>query len=313
MNGMSHADQETSYVQLPARVESDCTSAINVRRYCIVLVLLISPCSAAWGQPERPLDLIASGLQPNQVLTYKHVGGVDLKMHVFEPPGHMASDHRSVFMIFHGGGWTGGNARRCFPFADYFRQHGMVSISVEYRLLQRSGTSTVFDCVKDGRSAVRYLRQHGSELGIDPQNIVVAGCSAGGHVAAGTALFADVDDPSDDIAVSCVPNALVLYYPVIDTSSEGYGQKKIGESWRQISPLHQVCADVPPTLIFHGTKDTVTPYAGAVLFRDRMWRAGNRCKLVSHKDGAHGYLIFDLSLFRHAIERTRRFTDQTVR
>jgi acetyl esterase len=285
----------------------------SARRCCAVVVLLVSPCSVALGQPERPLDLIAAGLQPTQILTYKRVAGLDLKMHVFEPPGHMASDRRSVFMIIHGGGWTGGNAVRCFPFADYFRERGMLAISIEYRLLKKNGTSTVFDCVRDGRSAVRYLRQHCSELGIDPQKIVVAGCSAGGHVAAGTSLFSGIDDSSDDAAVSCIPNALVLYYPVIDTSSEGYGQKKIGDSWQQISPLHQVRANAPPTIIFHGTNDTVTPYAGAVRFRDRMLQAGNRCELVSHKNGGHGYVIFDLGLFRQAIERTQRFTEQTVR
>jgi acetyl esterase len=268
--------------------------------------------AAAYAQIERPLDPIAAGLQPTRILNYKQVNSVRLKMHIFEPEGHFATDRRAVVIIFHGGGWTGGNPRRCFPFADYFQQHGMVSISVEYRLLKRNGTSTVFDCVKDGRSAVRYLRQHASELGIDPQKIIVAGCSAGGHVAAGTALFSGVDEASDDTAVSCIPNALVLYYPVIDTSSEGYGQMKIGDSWQQISPLHQVRANRPPTIIFHGTADTVTPYAGAVLFRDRMLQAGNRCELVSRKNGVHGYLIFDLLLFRQTITRTLKFIDRVV-
>ena len=269
-------------------------------------------CSAAFGQPERPLDPIAAVLQPTRTLTYKQIDDIDLKMHVFEPVGHLASDRRSVFLIIHGGGWAGGNPRRCYPFADYFCDRGMVAISIEYRLLKRSGTPTVFDCVKDGRSAVRYLRQHAGALGIDPQRIVVAGCSAGGHVAAGTALFSGVDERSDDAAISPVPNALVLYYPVIDTSSEGYGQKKIGKAWQQISPVHHVHPNLPPTIVFHGTADTVTPYAGAVLFRDRMLQAGNRCELVSHTDGAHGYLIFDMGLFRQAVARTQQFVEQVV-
>ncbi|HIK95620.1 MAG TPA: alpha/beta hydrolase [Planctomycetes bacterium] len=280
---------------------------------CTAVVLLISLCPAAFGQPDRPLDPIAAGLQPTRTLTYKQVDDIDLKMHVFEPAGHMASDRRGVFLIIHGGGWAGGNPRRGYPFADYFRERDMVAISIEYRLLQRSGTPTVFECVKDGRSAVRYLRQHSGKLGIDPQKIVVAGCSAGGHVAAGTALFSGVDEQSDDTAISCVPNALVLYYPVIDTSSKGYGQKKIGAAWQQISPVHHVRANLPPTIVFHGTADTVTPYTGAVLFRDRMVQAGNRCELESHKDGGHGYLIFDLGLFQQATATTQQFIDEVLK
>ena len=62
----------------------------------------------------------------------------------------------------------------------------MVAISMKYRLLNKRQGTTVFDWVRDGRSAVRYVRQHATEMGIDPQKIVLAGCSAGGHVAAGT-------------------------------------------------------------------------------------------------------------------------------
>ena len=49
----------------------------------------------------------------------------------------------------------------------------------------------------------------------------------------------------EDTGVSCVPNALVLHFPVIDTSLEGYGNKKIGERWQEISPLHRVRPGVP--------------------------------------------------------------------
>lgn len=261
----------------------------------------------ASAAPNRPLDPIAAQLEPTRTVTYKQVDARQLKLHVFEPDGHKASDRRSAFVIFHGGGWTGGSPRRVYPFADYFRSLGVVAISVEYRLLRKDSGVTVFDCVKDGRSAIRYLRQHAEEFGVDPQKIVVAGCSAGGHVAAGTALFDGVDESSDEAVVSSVPNALILYYPVIDTSPAGYGQKKIGEYWQQLSPVHHVRENLPPTIVFHGTADTVTPYAGARAFDEKMRKAGNDCELVSHKDGIHGHLIFDLQLFESAMERTRTF------
>ena len=134
----------------------------------------------------------------------------------------------------------------------------------------------VFDCVKDGRSAIRYLRQHAGELGIDPEKIVVSGGSAGGHVAAGTALFDGIDEDGEDAKVSCVPNALVLYFPVIDTSKEGYGNARCGDRWQELSPLHRVKAGLPPTLVLHGTADTTTPFKGAKAFDEAMRKAGNQ-------------------------------------
>lgn len=255
----------------------------------------------------RPLEPIAANLEPTRTIVYKTVNERSLHLHVFEPKGHQPTDRRPVFLFIHGGGWTGGNARKFYPLADHFARLGMVGVSLEYRLINASQGTSVFDCVKDGRSAARYLRAHASELGIDAQKIVVGGGSAGGHVAAGTALFDGIDEEGEDTSVSCTPNTLVLYYPVIDTSREGYGQKKIGERWQELSPVDNVKADLPPTIIFHGTGDTVTPYEGAKLFSERMQEAGNTCELVSHDGGRHGYFIFDLELYAQVMERTEKF------
>lgn len=276
------------------------------------LVLILPLTVSAQDTPTRPLDPVAKSLQPDRMETYREVAGSTLKLHIFEPAEHQSSDQRSAFVIIHGGGWTGGYPWRCYPFADYFRRQGMVAISVEYRLLNKPPGTTVFDCVQDGQAAVRYVRQNAARLGINPDQIVVSGCSAGGHVAAETALYPDQpisEHPAklQHSAISCRPNAMVLYYPVIDTSAEGYGQKKIGENWQQLSPVHQVRANLPPTIVFHGTGDTVTPWKGAERFQKKMKAAGNDCELVSHADGVHGYLIFDVELFSQAMEKTRQF------
>jgi acetyl esterase/lipase len=142
----------------------------------------------------------------------------------------------------------------------------------------------VFDCEKDARSAVRYIRAHAAELGIDPQKIVVSGGSAGGHLAVSTAFFDKVNEDSDDLTISATPVALVLLSPVIYTSKEGYGQAKIGERLQELSPAHNVRAGLPPTLIFHGTGDFVTPFAGA-----------------------HGYLMRDKALFDDTMKKTDAF------
>lgn len=255
----------------------------------------------------RYADTLIAGLSPARLVTYKRVGDRELKLHLFLPRGWSASDRRPAFVAIHGGGWTGGDATRMYPFAEHFARQGMVGVSVEYRLLKPGSGVTIFDCVEDGRSAVRYVRAQAAELGIDPARIVVSGASAGGHVAVATALFGGVAATGEDDGVSAKPNALVLFYPVIDTSPEGYGHAKIGERWRELSPAHNVRPGLPPTLVFHGTADTTTPFKGAQLFCDEMRKAGNRVQLEVNSGGAHGYLLVERGIFEDTLARTREF------
>lgn len=254
---------------------------------------------------HRVLQHAAAQLEPDRKVVYKTVGDRQLELHMFEPKGG-AKKSRPVFLIIHGGGWAGGAPRKFYPVAEHFARRGMIGISLEYRLLNRERGITVFECVRDGRSAVRFLRRHAEELGIDPDRIVVAGGSAGGHVAVGTALLT-VDEPGEDTRQSCVPDALVLLNPVVDTSTAGYGQAKIGERWRELSPVHQVKSGQPPTIIFHSTEDQVTPYAGARQFTERSRAAGNDCTLISYEGGRHGYFIFDLPAYQEVMRRMTAF------
>lgn len=255
----------------------------------------------------RHADILAAAAKPSQIITYKRVGDRELKLHVFLPAGWKPSDKRASFVTIHGGGWGGGDARRMYGFADDFAKRGLVGISVEYRLLKAGSGVTVFDCVQDGRSAIRYVRAHATDLGIDPAKIVANGGSAGGHVAVATALFSQFDDPKEDRSISARPDALVLYFPVIDTSKDGYGQAKIGERWQELSPVHNVRPGLPPTLVFHGTGDTVTPFKGAELFLAAMKRAGNRCELDVNQGGVHGYLMTTRELYEDTLTKTEQF------
>ncbi len=254
-----------------------------------------------------PVGEIAAQLEPSRRVVYKKASGRELYLHTFEPEGWKPGDQRPCFLVIHGGGWTGSEPRRMYPFADHFARLGMVGISAEYRLRNARRGTTVFDCVEDGRSAVRFVRTNAESLGIDPDKIVVSGGSAGGHVAVGTALFDGVDAEGESSDVSCVPNALVLLFPVIDTSEAGYGKAKIGDRWRELSPAHQVRGEVPPTIVFHGTGDTVTPFAGAEAFQKAMREAGNRCELDVHEGGKHGYLMFDRELYLDTLAKTEQF------
>lgn len=280
----------------------------------LALAAVLTQATPAQGQTSRgttkPLDFVgqlAAGLEPTRTVVYKKVADRELVLHVFEPAGHLPTDERACFLVIHGGGWAGMEPRRMFPFAHHFARLGLVGISVQYRLSNPKTGFSVFDCVKDARSAMRHVRAHAGELGVDPQKIIASGGSAGGHLAAATALFDGVNEATDDLEVTPVPNALVLLFPVIDTSSEGYGNAKIGARWREISPLHQVRAGVPPTLIFHGTGDTTTPFKGAKAFHEAMRKAGNRCELEVNEGGVHGYLMRSQESFDDALRKTEAF------
>ncbi len=255
----------------------------------------------------RYVDSLIPSIQPSRTVPFKRVGGRELKLHVFLPPGWKPSDRRPAFVTFHGGGWTGGDARRMYPVAAHCARQGMVAFSVEYRLVRPGSGATVFDCVADGRSAVRAVRARAAEFGIDPGRVIANGASAGGHVAVATALFGQFDTPGEAPAVSAEPNALVLFYPVIDTSEEGYGQAKIGGRWRDLSPVHQVRPGLPPTITFHGTADTTTPFEGARRFHAAMRQAGNRSELEVHEGGIHGYFLHDRALFEATLATMEAF------
>lgn len=266
--------------------------------------------SPATAPNVRYADSLILSLAATKIVTYKRVGDRELKLHVFLPPGWKASDRRPAFVAIHGGGWGGGTPSRMYPFAAHFATRGMVGISVEYRLLSAATGVTVFDCVQDGRSAVRYTRAHAAELGIDPAKIVASGGSAGAHVAVAAAMFTSFDDPGEAQAISAEPNALVLYYPVIDTSQDGYGNAKIGARWKELSPAHNVRPGLPPTLVFHGTGDTTTPFKGAKTFHEHMRKAGNLCELVVNEGGVHGYLLVERAVYEDTLARTEVFLKQ---
>jgi len=274
----------------------------------VAVAFLITPSPVFSAEPPRDyINSRLATLEPDKVIVYKKIADRELELRLFLPEGWAATDRRPCFHIIHGGGWAGMDPSRMYPFAaDFAKRHGMVGISVQYRLY-KPGTATVFDCVKDARSSVRYVRAHATELGIDPDKIVVSGGSAGGHLSASTALFDEVNEDSDDLTVSCRPDAMILLFPVIDTSKEGYGNEKIGERWQELSPVHHVRPGLPPTLTFHGTGDTVTPFAGAKAFHEAMLAAGNRSELDIHEGGAHGYLMREESLYVDTIEKSVAF------
>lgn len=230
----------------------------------------------------------------DEVVVFKETPQRELRLYIFYPEDDKKVEGRTAIVSFFGGGWAGGNPNQFFEQSRYYSSLGMVGISAEYRV-KNSDQTTPFESVMDGKSAVRWVRGNSERLAIDPCKIVTSGGSAGGHVAACTALIEGVEDDKD-LEISSMPNAMILFNPVVNTTADGYGADKLPGRERELSPVHHVRENMPPTLILHGTNDRTVPYQNAVDFTSAMVEKGNICQLVSFTGEDHGF--FNTPLFR---------------
>ena len=253
---------------------------ISVRRIQIVLLLLLCVL------PAYSLEI--KGVLPDKEIVYKTVEKTELKLHVFLPANHKRSDKHPAIVFFFGGGWNRGSPRQFYPHCKYLASRNMVAMSAEYRVRSRHKTSPR-ECVKDGKSAIRWIRQHANELGIDPDKVAAGGGSAGGHVAAATGTITGFEEKGEDLSISSCPNALVLFNPVYDNGPTGYGHSRVKKYWKEISPMHNISEKTPPTIVFLGTKDRLIPVKTAEEYKKRMVEKGLRCDLHLYKDQGHGF------------------------
>lgn len=248
---------------------------------CVAL-LLASPLSAA--EPKVPLG------EPR---VYKQVDGRQLHLYVVRPDGWTAGDRRPAIVFYHGGGWTGGTPAQFNETAAYFASRGLVCVQVEYRLLKGDPKAPPIPCIRDARSALRWVRAHAAALGIDPRRIASAGGSAGGHLAAHVGMVEGTDDPQDDLNVSPKANAMLLFNPVLDNGPGGWGTGRVGDRYPEFSPAHAVSPDDPPAILFLGSQDKLIPVATLERFKARMTAAGVRCDLHVYEGQPHGFFNFN--------------------
>ncbi len=272
--------------------------------------------TALYAAPQQPQQY-----QPDTQLIYKMVESVqkdpsdesdetvELKLHVFHPSNHRTTDRKAAVVFFFGGGWNTGTPKQFFQQARVLADRGIVAISAEYRVRSRHGV-TPFECVTDGKSAIRWIRKNAHSMGIDPDRIVAAGGSAGGHVAVCTGLIEGFDQEGEDLQVSAKPNAMILFNPVLDTTDKGFGRKQVGKDRQEeISPCHQIRAGIVPTLVFHGTADKTVPFENAERFTKLMKDAGNDCRLFAFEDQGHGF--FNSKFFRPKLKDEKLY-EQTM-
>jgi len=233
----------------------------------------------------------ASAADPVDTQVYKTVGDRELKVRIHKPLDAKEGDTRPAIVLFHGGGWVGGLPRQFDEQSKYLITRGLVCIQPAYRLLSREDATQPPDiCIQDAKSAMRWVRSHAKELGIDPNRVAAGGGSAGGHLAAFVGLADGIDDPQDDKTVSAKANSLVLFNPVLDNGPQGgWGTARVGDRIQELSPAHNISPDDPPTTIFIGRSDRLIPTATIERFAANMKEAGVRCDLHIYDGEGHGF------------------------
>jgi acetyl esterase len=227
-----------------------------------------------------------------ELVLYKQVDTTNLYLEVYAPDSMEENTIYPAIVFFFGGGWKGGNRHHFLNQAKYLSKRGLVCFLADYRTESKHG-ATPFDCLKDAKSAIRYIRNHATDFSIDPNKLIAAGGSAGGHLAAATALVSGFNQNTDDLSISCVPNALVLFNPVVDNGPGGYGYERVSDSYKEFSPLHNIKSGAPPTIFFLGTNDRLIPLTTGAYYRTVMEKVGSRCDLKIYQGGTHGFFNYN--------------------
>jgi acetyl esterase/lipase len=230
-----------------------------------------------------------AALRGGETVVYKKVANRELKLLIDQPAGWKSTDKLPAIVFFFGGGWVGGSTGQFSKQSEYFATRGMVGIRVEYRTIPAGDKGPPLVCCADAKSAIRYVRAHAAELGIDPQRIAGAGGSAGGHLAAFTGVVDGLDDPHDDLKVSCKPNALVLFNPVFDNGPGEWGNVRVGSRYREFSPAHNLTKEAPPTIVFLGDADKLIPVKVVKDYQAKMKELGARCEAHIYPGAGHGF------------------------
>jgi len=204
-----------------------------------------------------------------------------------------------LIVWIHGGAWMEGSKEK--PPGLGFLRHGFALASINYRLSQDAiFPAQLMDC----KAAIRWLRAHASENGIDPSRIGVWGASAGGHLVALLGTTGDVKefDAGENSGVSSRVQAVCDWFgptdftkdPEADTPDSpivrllGGSIAKNIQKAQSANPISYITKDDPPFLIMHGEKDPVVPLAQSQLLADALQKAGVHVTLHVVPGAGHG-------------------------
>lgn len=263
-----------------------------------VFLLSILALIPALGCAQRnyPPEMEGAEVRTYKVAETAKGDEVDLRIWIFKPEGWKASDSRPAAVFFFGGGWKSGSPQQFEQQCKRLAKRGMVAMTADYRVRGRHETLAK-DCVEDARDAVRWIRVHAEELGVDPERLLGGGGSAGGHIAAclGTIAY-------DDQGTDSSPNAMALFNPAtVLAPHEGLEFKpersaemreRMGIDPVELSPIHHVHSEAAPAIIFHGKDDAIVSFASAAAYAEAMKEAGVRCELAAYEGEGHGFFNF---------------------
>jgi len=255
--------------------------------------------------PSTPVEsLLAHRQAVWHEITAPATDGTPIPLSVFSPVDRDRAAPAPCIYWMHGGGMVMGDrfSQIDIPL-DWLDEFGAVVVSVDYRLAPEvTGTTLVDDCYQ----GLCWITEHSTELGIDPERIVVAGVSAGGGLAAGVTLLAR------DIGAPAIA-AQILVCPMLDhrntsTSSHQYSgvpgvwTREMNEfGWRAV--LGDLTADdvspyISPAIAddLSGLPTTYIDTGSAEVFRDedidyatRIWAAGGQAELQVWAGGFHAF------------------------
>lgn len=248
------------------------------------------------GRPP-PIDRNRELLKSAREETYKVIGDTALSAYIWNPPPEKIPPYpRSLAAFFFSSGWDHGQVTQFAPHCVYCASRGMTAIAFDYRVATKHGTGPL-ETMADARSAIRWVRMNAAELGINPGKIVAVGGSGGAHAIASAAMLKGYDDPADDLTFSAVPNALVLFNPVLDTSKHGFGLDRFpdAKAAKNANLIRAIAKGMPPMLVMHGTADRVVPFDGSYTFVKKMGRKKNKIRLIEFEKQGHGFFNFNLS------------------
>lgn len=210
---------------------------------------------------------------------FKTVDGHELEMHIYRPEG--VPEGAPVTVWFHGGGWRTGSWSWCGP-CVWLKQRGHVVAQVEYRITGRHGT-TIDAALADAYDAVSWMRSNAERFGGDPERVMTAGFSAGGHLSLGAATFGQG---------SSKPDMAVALSPCTDLTNDGYtiGLSRGYTAARAMSPRYHVSPALPAIFMASADEDTDCSFEASVDYVERVKEAGVEIRFVDQIGAGHFFL-----------------------
>ena len=272
------------------------TTSIAMKNLFIIIFLCLSFLTHAVINGERTLtDQVENNDQVIHMQeVYKTVDTFKLKIDIFCSNQSLGRENNTAIVFFHGGGWAFGAPSEFFTTCERYARMGIVTYSVDYRLSIENGVTphkliSPIESVMDAKSAMRWVRENAGQFHINKNKIVAAGQSAGGHLALCASMIDDYNEKSDNLSISCRPDAILLFSACVN-AVEGWCDRLLADRRNKIwsiSPAHNIKKGMPPMIEFHGEYDEQVPIWTVQFFESAMNKEGNYFEVHTYKGMRH--------------------------